>query len=80
MPNPDGGCRRSRPEARSPVLSRPTMKTLLAAFLLIPGGGIGLRVCIPYVGMIRLDLSVGSGVHGSLGIRENAVAQRNRVR
>jgi outer membrane protein assembly factor BamA len=47
---------------------------------LIGGGGIGLRVFIPYVNMIRLDLSFGSGVHGGLGINEKAVAQRNRVR
>ena len=46
----------------------------------IGGGGIGLRVFIPYVNMIRLDLSFGSGVHGGLGINEKAVAQRNRVR
>ncbi len=46
----------------------------------IGGGGIGLRVYIPYVNMIRLDLSFGSGVHTGLGINEKAVAQRNRVR
>ena len=46
----------------------------------IGGGGIGLRVYFPYINMIRLDLSVGSGVHGGLGINEKAVAQRNRVR
>jgi outer membrane protein assembly factor BamA len=46
----------------------------------IGGGGIGLRVYIPYINMIRLDLSVGSGVHAGLGINEKAVAQRNRVR
>jgi outer membrane protein assembly factor BamA len=46
----------------------------------IGGGGIGLRLYIPYVNMIRLDLSVGSGVHAGLGINEKAVAQRNRVR
>ena len=46
----------------------------------IGGGGIGLRLFVPYVNMIRLDLSVGSGVHGQLGINEKAVAQRNRVR
>jgi len=44
------------------------------------GGGIGLRLYIPYVSMIRLDLSVGSGVHGGFGITEKADAQRNRVR
>jgi len=46
----------------------------------IAGGGIGLRLYIPYVNMIRLDLSVGSGVHGGIGIGEKAVAQRERVR
>jgi outer membrane protein assembly factor BamA len=46
----------------------------------IGGGGIGLRLFVPYVNMIRLDLSVGSGVHAQLGINEKAVAQRNRVR
>ena len=46
----------------------------------ISGGGIGLRLFVPYVNMIRLDLSIGSGVHGQLGINEKAVAQRNRVR
>jgi outer membrane protein assembly factor BamA len=44
------------------------------------GSGIGLRLYIPYVSMIRLDLSVGSGVHGGFGIGEKADAQRNRVR
>jgi outer membrane protein assembly factor BamA len=46
----------------------------------ITGGGIGLRLYIPYVNMIRLDLSVGNGLHAGLGINEKAVAQRNRVR
>jgi len=46
----------------------------------ISGGGIGLRLFVPYVNMIRLDLSIGSGVHGQLGINEKAVSQRNRVR
>ena len=46
----------------------------------ISGGGIGLRLYIPYVNMIRFDLSVGSGVQGGFGIGEKAVAQRNRVR
>jgi hypothetical protein len=30
--------------------------------------------------MIRLGLSVGSGVHGAVGISEKAVSQPNRVR
>jgi outer membrane protein assembly factor BamA len=46
----------------------------------ISGYGIGLRLYIPYVNMIRLDLSFGDGAHGGLGINEKAVAQRNRVR
>lgn len=46
----------------------------------VGGAGIGLRLYLPYVDMIRLDLSVGSGVHGGFGIGEKAVAQRNRVR
>ena len=46
----------------------------------IGGGGIGLRLYIPYVNMIRLDLSVGSGMQGGFGIGEKADAQRNRVR
>jgi len=46
----------------------------------IGGGGIGLRLYIPYVSMIRLDLSVGSGLQGGFGIGEKADAQRNRVR
>jgi len=46
----------------------------------IAGGGIGLRVYMPYVNMIRLDLSIGDGAHAGLGINEKAVAQRNRVR
>ena len=46
----------------------------------IGGYGIGLRLYIPYVNMIRLDLSFGDGAHGGFGINEKAVAQRNRVR
>jgi outer membrane protein assembly factor BamA len=46
----------------------------------IGGGGIGLRLYLPYVNMIRLDLSIGDGAHFGLGINEKAVAQRNRVR
>jgi outer membrane protein assembly factor BamA len=47
---------------------------------LIGGAGIGLRVYIPYVSMLRLDLSVGNGVLGGFGIDEKAAAQRSRVR
>jgi outer membrane protein assembly factor BamA len=46
----------------------------------IGGGGIGLRLYIPYVSMVRLDLALGGGVHGGFGIDEKAVAQRSRVR
>ena len=46
----------------------------------IGGGGIGLRLFVPFVNMIRFDLSVGDGVHARFGINEKAVAQRNRVR
>lgn len=47
---------------------------------LIGGAGIGLRVYVPYVSMLRLDLSVGNGVLGGFGIDEKAAAQRSRVR
>ena len=46
----------------------------------IDGGGIGLRLFVPFFNMIRLDLAVGSGLHGQIGIDDKAVAQRNRVR
>jgi len=46
----------------------------------IGGYGIGLRLYIPYVNMIRIDLAFGDGAHGGFGINEKAVAQRNRVR
>ena len=47
----------------------------------IAGGGIGLRIFLPFVNMIRLDLGLGDGsAHGHFGINEKAVAQRNRVR
>lgn len=46
----------------------------------IGGGGVGVRLYIPYVSLVRVDVSVGSGVHGGFGIGEKAVAQRNRVR
>jgi outer membrane protein assembly factor BamA len=48
---------------------------------LIGGGGIGLRLFLPFVNMIRLDFAMGDGnTHGHLGINEKSVAQRNRVR
>lgn len=47
----------------------------------IAGGGIGLRIFLPFVNMIRLDFALGDGnAHGHLGINEKSVAQRNRVR
>ena len=47
----------------------------------IAGGGIGLRVYLPFVNMIRLDFALGDGnAHAHLGINEKSVAQRNRVR
>lgn len=48
---------------------------------LIAGGGIGLRVFVPFVSMIRLDFALGDGdVHTHFGINEKSLAQRNRVR
>jgi outer membrane protein assembly factor BamA len=47
---------------------------------LICGGGVGLRLYVPYVSMVRFDLAVGSSLHGGFGIGEKTVAQRNRVR
>jgi outer membrane protein assembly factor BamA len=47
----------------------------------IAGGGIGLRIFVPFVNMIRLDFALGDGnTHAHFGINEKAVAQRNRVR
>ena len=47
----------------------------------IGGGGIGLRLFVPFVNMIRLDLAFGDGqAHGLLGVNEKALAARNRVR
>jgi outer membrane translocation and assembly module TamA len=47
----------------------------------IGGGGIGLRLFIPYVSLLRLDFALGDGgLHNTLGINEKAVAQRNLVR
>jgi len=48
---------------------------------LIGGGGIGLRLFVPFVSMIRLDFAVGDGdLHTHFGISEKSFAQRNRVR
>ena len=47
----------------------------------IAGGGIGLRIFLPFVNMIRIDFALGNGSpHGHFGINEKSVAQRNRVR
>ena len=46
----------------------------------IGGAGIGLRLFVPFVDVIRLDFSVGNGAHANVGINDKAVAQRNRVR
>ena len=47
----------------------------------IGGGGIGLRVYVPYVSLLRLDFALGDGgFHRTLGINEKAVAQRNLIR
>ena len=47
----------------------------------IAGGGIGLRLYLPFVSMIRLDFALGDGnAHAHFGINEKSVAQRNRVR
>ena len=49
----------------------------------IGGGGIGLRLVVPFVNLVRLDLSWGQP-NGDplfqLGVNEKFVAQRNRVR
>ena len=49
----------------------------------IGGGGIGLRLVVPFVNLVRLDLSFGQP-NGDpllqLGVNEKFVAQRNRVR
>ena len=47
----------------------------------IGGGGIGLRLFVPFVNMIRLDFALGDGnAHAHFGINEKAVGQRMRVR
>jgi outer membrane protein assembly factor BamA len=47
----------------------------------IGGGGIGLRLFVPFVSLIRLDFALGDGnTHAHFGINEKSVAQRNRVR
>jgi outer membrane protein assembly factor BamA len=49
----------------------------------IDGYGLGLRLLLPYVGVVRLDFGVGQpsgGVKFHLGSYEKAVRQRDRVR
>jgi len=49
----------------------------------IGGGGIGLRVLVPFIQMIRLDLAFGErgqGLVPHFGIREKAFYHRRRVR
>jgi outer membrane protein insertion porin family len=49
----------------------------------IGGGGIGLRLIVPFVNLVRLDLSWGQPDGNALfklGVNEKFVAQRNRVR
>jgi outer membrane protein insertion porin family len=46
----------------------------------IGGGGIGLRIFVPYVDLIRIDFGYGDSFQGLAGIGEKAVFQRNRVR
>jgi outer membrane protein assembly factor BamA len=46
----------------------------------IAGGGIGLRVFVPFIDMLRLDFSFGDRMQVGIGINEKAVAQRGRVR
>ena len=54
-----------------------------AADRFIGGGGIGLRLVVPFVNLVRLDLSFGQPDGSALfqlGVNEKFVAQRNRVR
>jgi outer membrane translocation and assembly module TamA len=49
----------------------------------IAGGGLGLRLLMPAILMIRADVAYGeegAGVRFMVGTREKAVAQRQRVR
>ena len=46
----------------------------------ISGGGVGLRLFLPYVNLIRLDFAFGGSFQAVIGINEKAVAQRGRVR
>ena len=49
----------------------------------IGGVGVGIRVIVPYIQMIRLDLAYGQHAQGIVphfGIREKAFYHRRRVR
>jgi outer membrane protein insertion porin family len=49
----------------------------------IGGGGVGIRLIVPYVGLARMDFGVGEsglGIHVHLGSREKAERSRYRVR
>ena len=49
----------------------------------IAGGGTGLRLLLPYVGMVRLDVGFGEGdpwIMFHMASKEKAVRQRQRVR
>jgi hemolysin activation/secretion protein len=49
----------------------------------IGGGGLGVRLIIPYVGLARLDFGVGdikAGIQVHIGAREKADRARMRVR
>ena len=49
----------------------------------IGGGGIGLRLALPSMVVVRLDIAVGqngAGVSFAIGSREKAEAARDRVR
>lgn len=46
----------------------------------IGGAGIGLRLFVPYVDVIRIDFGYGNSFQALVGVGEKAVAQRNRVR
>jgi len=50
---------------------------------MIAGGGIGLRVLVPFLDTIRMDFGIGqsgTGIHPHLHIREKAHYSRNRIR
>lgn len=46
----------------------------------IGGAGYGVRLIIPYVGMIRFDRAIGSGFRPAYGVGERADLWRERIR